>query len=137
MKFTLILVCATALSLVSAGLLSACSTTSSTSTQRDAYLQQFIGQSSQLIDQTLDLKRIGYQQISGHERSANQLSYVVQRPISIPLPVAQFPAAGTGTVPIPVTVSPSDGYDVKLQCKITFLLKDNIATAVRTTGRTC
>lgn len=132
MKFTLILVCCTALSL-----LSACSTTSSTTAQRDAYLQQFIGQSSQLIDQTLDLKRLGYQQISGPERSAKQLSYVVQRPITIPLPVAQFTATGTGTVPIPVSVSPAGGYDVKLQCKITFLLKDNIATAVRTTGRTC
>lgn len=134
MKFTLILVCCTAL-----GLLSACTTTSSTTAQRDAYLQQFIGQSSQLIDQTLDLKRLGYQQISGPERSAKQLSYVVQRPITItiPLPVAQFPATGTGTVPIPVSVSPAGGYDVKLQCKITFLLKDNIATAVRTTGRTC
>lgn len=132
MKFTLILVCCTAL-----GLLSACTTTSSTTAQRDAYLQQFIGQSSQLIDQTLDLKRLGYQQISGPERSAKQLSYVVQRPITIPLPVAQFPATGTGTVPIPVSVSPASGYDVKLQCKITFLLKDNIATAVRTTGRTC
>ena len=132
MKFTLILVCCTAL-----GLLGACTTTSSTTAQRDAYLQQFIGQSSQLIDQTLDLKRLGYQQISEPERSAKQLSYVVQRPITIPLPVAQFPATGTGTVPIPVSVSPAGGYDVKLQCKITFLLKDNIATAVRTTGRTC
>lgn len=132
MKFTLILVCCTAFSL-----LNACSTTSPTTAQRDAYLQQFIGQSSQLIDQTLDLKRLGYQQISGPERSAKQLSYVVQRPITIPLPVAQFPATGTGTVPIPVSVSPASGYDVKLQCKITFLLKDNIATAVRTTGRTC
>ena len=132
MKFTLILVCCTAFSL-----LSACSTTSSTTVQRDACLQQFIGQSSQLIDQTLDLKRLGYQQISGPERSAKQLSYVVQRPITIPLPVAQFPTTGTGTVPIPVSVSPAGGYDVKLQCKITFLLKDNIATAVRTTGRTC
>lgn len=132
MKFTLILVYCTALSL-----LSACSTTLSTTAQRDAYLQQFIGQSSQLIDQTLDLKRLGYQQISEPERSAKQLSYVIQRPITIPLPVAQFPATGTGTVPIPVSVSPAGGYDVKLQCKITFLLKDNIATAVRTTGRTC
>lgn len=132
MKFTLILVCCTAFSL-----LNACSTTSSTTAQHDAYLQQFIGQSSQLIDQTLDLKRLGYQQISEPERSAKQLSYVVQRPITIPLPVAQFPATGTGTVPIPVSVSPAGGYDVKLQCKITFLLKDNIATAVRTTGRTC
>ncbi|WP_312586097.1 hypothetical protein [Acinetobacter sp.] len=119
-------------------LIAGCAHSPSTSqTDREAYLQQFIGQSSQLIDQTLDLKRLGYQQVSGPELSAQQLSYVVQRPITIPLPVAQFPAAGTGTVPIPVSVSPAGGYDVKLQCKITFLLKDNIATAVRTTGRTC
>lgn len=104
--------------------------------EREAYLQQFIGQSSQLIDQTLDLKRLGYQQVSGPELSTQQLSYVVQRPVTIPLQVAQFPAAG-GAVPIPVPMGPSGGYDVNLQCKITFLLKDNIATAVRTTGRTC
>lgn len=101
-----------------------------TPTEREAYLQQFIGQSSQFIDQNLDLKRLGYQQVSGPILSARQLSYVVQRPISIPLP-----SAGNGPVPIPI--SPADSYDVDLQCKITFLLKNNIATAVRTSGRTC
>ena|SRR5690606_3050216 len=101
-----------------------------TPTEREAYLQQFIGQSSQFIDQNLDLKRLGYQQVSGPKLSANQLSYVVQRPISIPLPSAE-----SGPVPIPI--SPADSYDIDLQCKITFLLKNNIATAVRTSGRTC
>ena len=104
---------------------------------REAYLQQFIGQSSQYIDRNLDLKRLGYQQISEPELSSQQLSYVVERPVPVPLPIAQFPAAGTGTVPVPVTVSPASGYDVNLQCKITFLLKDNIATSVSLTGRTC
>lgn len=94
-------------------------------------------QSSQYIDRNLDLKRLGYQQISEPELSSQQLSYVVERPVTVPLPIAQFPAAGTGTVPVPVTVSPASGYDVNLQCKITFLLKDNIATSVSLTGRTC
>lgn len=106
-------------------------------TDREAYLQQFIGQSSQYIDRNLDLKRLGYQQISEPELSSQQLSYVVERPVTVPLPIAQFPTAGTGTVPVPVTVSPASGYDVNLQCKITFLLKDNIATSVSLSGRTC
>lgn len=111
--------------------------TSLSQTDRETYLEQFIGQSSQFIDQNLDLKRLGYQQVSEPKLSAQQLSYIVQRPVMIPLPIAQFPAAGTGTVPIPVSMSPIGGYDGKLPCTITFLLKDNIATAVRTTGRTC
>lgn len=118
--------------------LSACtSPLSSSQIDREAYLQSFIGQSSELIDQNLDLKRLGYQQISEPHLSEQQLSYIVQRPLTIPLPIAQFPAAGTGAVPIPTNISPVTGYDVNLQCKISFLLKDNIATAVRTTGRTC
>ena len=118
--------------------LSACaSPLSSSQIDREAYLQSFIGQSSELIDQNLDLKRLGYQQISGPHLSEQQLSYIVQRPLTIPLPIAQFPAAGTGAVPIPTNISPVTGYDVNLQCKISFLLKNNIATAVRTTGRTC
>ncbi|HJF28810.1 MAG TPA: hypothetical protein K8V79_11365 [Acinetobacter lwoffii] len=118
--------------------LSACtSPLSSSQIDREAYLQSFIGQSSELIDQNLDLKRLGYQQISEPHLSEQQLSYIVQRPLTIPLPIAQFPAAGTGAVPIPTNISPVTGYDVNLQCKISFLLKNNIATAVRTTGRTC
>ena len=118
--------------------LAGCTHSPSTSqTDREAYLQQFIGQSSQSIDRNLDLKRLGYQQISKPELSSQRLSYVVERPVTIPLPIAQFPSAGTGTVPVPVTVSPATGYDVNLQCKITFLLKDDIATAVRLSGRTC
>ncbi|TQR68161.1 hypothetical protein [Acinetobacter sp. RF14B] len=118
--------------------LSACtSPLSSSQIDREAYLQSLIGQSSEQIDQNLDLKRLGYQQISGPHLSGQQLSYIVQRPLTIPLPIAQFPAAGTGAVPIPTNISPVTGYDVNLQCKISFLLKNNIATAVRTTGRTC
>ncbi|MFH7347853.1 hypothetical protein L1A45_04295 [Acinetobacter variabilis] len=125
------------LSILLLGLSGCAQTPTISQTDREAYLQQFIGQSSQYIDRNLDLKRLGYQQISEPELSSQQLSYVVERPVTAPLPIAQFPAAGTGTVPVPVTVSPASGYDVNLQCKITFLLKDNIATSVSLSGRTC
>ena len=125
------------LSILLLGLSGCAQTPTISQTDREAYLQQFIGQSSQYIDRNLDLKRLGYQQISEPELSSQQLSYVVERPVTVPLPIAQFPAAGTGTVPVPVTVSRASGYDVNLQCKITFLLKDNIATSVSLSGRTC
>ena len=105
--------------------------------ERDAYLQQYIGQSSQTIYANLDLSKLGYQQVNEPVLSAGQLVYIVQRPVALPLSVAQHPVAGTGTVPIPVTHSPSRSYDVNLQCKIVFELKDNIAQAVKYTGRTC
>ncbi|MEK5754950.1 hypothetical protein [Acinetobacter variabilis] len=125
------------LSILLLGLSGCAQTPTISQTDRETYLQQFIGQSSQYIDRNLDLKRLGYQQISEPELSSQQLSYVVERPVTVPLPIAQFPAAGTGTVPVPVTVSRASGYDVNLQCKITFLLKDNIATSVSLSGRTC
>ena len=119
-------------------LLSACTNTPTLSqAERDAYLQQYIGQSSQTIYANLDLSKLGYQQVNEPVLSAGQLVYIVQRPVALPLSVAQHPVAGTGTVPIPVTHSPSRGYDVNLQCKIVFELKDNIAQAVKYTGRTC
>ena len=120
------------------GLLSACqSTPKSPQIDRDAYLEQFLGQSSQFIRSRLNLKQLGYQQVSSPTLNDNELNYIVQRPVAIPLPVAQFPVAGTGVVPIPVNISASSGYDYNLICKISFKLKDNIAESVQYTGRTC
>ena len=121
-----------------AGLLSACQSTSrSPQIDRDAYLEQFLGQSSQSIRSRINLKQLGYQQVSSPIVNEHELSYIVQRPVAIPLPVAQFPVAGTGVVPIPIHVSASSGYDYNLICKISFKLKNNIAEAVQYTGRTC
>jgi hypothetical protein len=133
MKFTLILAGCTVLSL-----LTACTTTSTiTALQRDAYLQQFIGRSSQYIQAHLDLSRLGYRQVHAPVRNSQTLTYTVIRPVRIPVPIAPHPAGtGPGAVPIQVT-PPAQSYDVKLQCRITFLLKAQIATAVSSTGPTC
>lgn len=119
-------------------LLAACQTTSkSPQIDRDAYLKQFLGQNSQAIRSRLDLKQLGYQQVSTPVLSNNELIYIVQQPIAIPLPVAQFPVAGTGTVPIPLNMSSASGYDYNLICKISFNLKNNIAQSFSYTGHTC
>lgn len=118
--------------------LAGCTTAPTSSiAERERYLESFIGKSSQTIQSQLNLSKIGYQYAYPAELSADYLSYRVARPISIPLPMADNPAMGLGggsAVPIPTGNS---RYDVNLTCLIQFRLKDNIATAVRLTGRTC
>ena len=119
-------------------LLYGCSTSPTTSAQqRDAYLQQFIGQTSQSILARLDLNSIGYQQVLAPIANDQTLTYTVIRPVSIPLPMAQNPAdIDAGNIPVPVTPR-AQSYDVNLQCKIIYRLEHNIATSVHYTGHTC
>ena len=121
-------------------LLIGCASSPTLSTaQREAYLQQFIGKSSQEIRTQLNLNQIGYQQADAPVLSANRLTYTVARAINIPIPMAQNPAMGMGAgtvVPIPVG-SATQGYDVHLNCQISFILEHDIAKALQMTGRTC
>ncbi len=115
----------------------ACSTMPISQFDREQYLQSFIGQTSQSIYSNLDLTQIGYEQSQEPVLIAHQLTYIIQRSVMIPLSVAQSPVTGTGSIPIPNTATASQRYDVELQCRIVFQLKDNIATSVAYTGRTC
>ena len=108
-----------------------------TAQQRDAYLQQFIGQTSQSIQAKLDLSSIGYQQVLSPAVDAHTLTYTVIRPITIPMPMAQNPAdIDSGAVPIQITPR-AQSYDLNLQCKIVYRVEQNIAKSVHYTGRTC
>jgi hypothetical protein len=120
------------------GLLYGCTTSPlTTAQQRDAYLQQFIGQTSQNIQAKLDLNSIGYQQLLAPVANEQTLTYTVMRPVTIPVPMAQNPAdIDAGNIPIPVTPR-AQSYDVDLQCKIIYHLENNIAKSVHYTGRTC
>lgn len=116
--------------------LSGCVTTpSSTRAERDAYLAQFVGQSSQKIRQQLDLSLLGYEQVSPAQISAQTLTYTVIRPISIAIPVAHAPATGPAHIPAPI--GPANSYDVNLHCQIVFHLEQDIARSVHYSGRTC
>ena len=120
------------------GLLYGCTTSPLTSAQqRDAYLQQFIGQTSQNIQAKLDLNSIGYQQVLAPVANEQTLTYTVMRPVTIRVPMAQNPAdIDAGNIPRPVTPR-AQSYDVNLQCKIIYRLENNIAKSVYYTGRTC
>ncbi|MEG0828003.1 MAG: hypothetical protein RSG93_06470, partial [Acinetobacter sp.] len=105
--------------------------------QRDLYLEQFIGQSSQYIQANLDLTRLGYQQVQSASVTPNRITYTVIRPIAIPLSIPQSIAGSQpGAVPIQVNSNP-ERYDVHLQCIIVFTLENQIAKSVHYTGRTC
>ncbi|OTG64463.1 hypothetical protein B9T29_00310 [Acinetobacter sp. ANC 3903] len=119
-------------------LLYGCTTSATTSAQqRDTYLQQFIGQTSQSIQAKLDLSSIGYQQVLSPTLDDHALTYTVIRPITIPMPMAQNPAdIDYGSVPIQIPPR-AQSYDVNLQCKIIYRLEHNIAKSVYYTGRTC
>ena len=134
MKFALILGCCISFSLLT----TACTTTSQTTAmQRDLYLEQFIGQSSQQIQANLDLTRLGYQQVQSATVTPNRITYTVIRPIAIPLSIPQSIAGSQpGAVPIQVNSNP-ERYDVHLQCMIVFTLENQIAKSVHYTGRTC
>ena len=134
MKFALILGCCISFSLLT----TACTTTSQTTAmQRDLYLEQFSGQSSQYIQANLDLTRLGYQQVQSASVTPNRITYTVIRPIAIPLSIPQSIAGSQpGAVPIQVNSNP-ERYDVHLQCIIVFTLENQIAKSVHYTGRTC
>lgn len=134
MKFALILGCCISFSLLT----TACTTTSQTTAmQRDLYLEQFIGQSSQYIQANLDLTRLGYQQVQSASVTPNRITYTVIRPIAIPLSIPQSIAGSQpGAVPIQVNSNP-ERYDVHLQCIIVFTLENQIAKSVHYTVRTC
>mgnify|MGYP006998910800 FL=1 len=134
MKFALILGCCISFSLLT----TACTTTSQTTAmQRDLYLEQFIGQSSQYTQANLDLTRLGYQQVQSAIVTPNRITYTVIRPIAIPLSIPQSIAGSQpGAVPIQVNSNP-ERYDVHLQCIIVFTLENQIAKSVHYTGRTC
>ncbi|RKG31795.1 hypothetical protein [Acinetobacter tianfuensis] len=104
--------------------------------ERENYLQRFIGQSSTSIQANLNLENLGYQNASEPVLNSNSLTYTVLRPVSIPIPMAQNPALGSGAGTA-VPIQPAQRYDTDLTCQISFQLEQGIAKAVYMSGRTC
>ena len=104
---------------------------------RDAYLQQFVGQSSDYILTHLRLSKMGYQQVGLVEQTKQALRYQVIRPVRIPIPMAQHPTTGIGAVPLNMGIPSHESYDVALTCDLYFRLQQGIATAVYVSGQRC
>ena len=117
-------------------LISACQSPSNTQTfDKEHYLKQFIGQTSQSIRSRLDLKQIGYQTIQAPILKDNQLTYTLQRHISSVASKDHF--AAIGAVPIPLQDETTRYIDANMTCIIQFQLKNNIAESVSYHGPAC
>ncbi len=111
-------------------LITGCNTVSNhINTER--YLAQFIGQSSQQIQSTINFSQLRMSPNSHVIEQQNQLIYSIQRPMSIPIPMGHTVIDGK-------IDTQSNHYDVHLQCQIIFQLNaEKIAESVRYTGRAC
>ncbi|WP_165443241.1 hypothetical protein [Acinetobacter ihumii] len=118
-------------------LLQACTTPSQHKVSLSEYLQQFIGQSVQDIEQNINLKSLGYQTLERPRLLNNQLSYTILRPMNIPTPMVTNVDIGGTAVPLQLGNSSANSYDVNFNCKIIFNLNNQIAESIHYEGKAC
>ncbi|MFW2000814.1 hypothetical protein [Acinetobacter ursingii] len=114
-------------------LFSACTTTGWKSKDLNAYLQQFVGQSTQQVQQTINLKSMGYQTTQKPILTSDQLTYTVIRSLNIPTPTARSFDGMT----IQTGASGANSYNLNIKCDIVFLLKNNVVQSYQYQGRAC
>lgn len=116
-------------------ILQGCATPGWRSVQLQDYLQPYIGQSADNIQQNLNLKSLGFQTLKQPTQTDQQLVFTVLRPINIPIPMNMGTSDGsrlsTGT-------TYSQSYDVNFYCHIIFELdQQQIARSIRYEGKAC
>lgn len=117
----------------------ACQTPSMRTQNLDAYLQNFIGQSSDVIQQNLNFKTLGYQTSQHVEQTKNQLIYTILRPIYIPVAGsnASISSNAMGAPMIRYDTASTPHYDVNFNCKVVFNLENGIAKSINYYGKAC
>lgn len=116
-------------------ILQGCATSGWRSVQLQDYLQPYIGQSADNIQQNLNLKSLGFQTLKQPTKTDQQLVFTVLRPINIPIPMNMGTSDGsrlsTGT-------TYGQSYDVNFYCHIIFDLdQQQIARSIRYEGKAC
>lgn len=117
--------------------LQACATPTQPKINLHDYLQQFIGQSAQTIQQNIDLKSLGYQVADQPMLSEDKLVYTILRPMNIPIPIVSNVDIGGSAVPLQLGNNSANSYDVNFNCKIIFNLKNQIAESIQFQGKAC
>ncbi len=122
-------------------ILQGCATPGWRSVQLQDYLQPYIGQSADNIQQNLNLKSLGFQTLKQPTHTDQQLVFTVLRPINIPVPIVQT-YAGAGPTMIGTrlgaTTTSQQSYDVNFYCHIIFELdQQQIARSIRYEGKAC
>ncbi|WP_081399775.1 hypothetical protein [Acinetobacter modestus] len=117
-------------------MLQACTTPGWQSVKLQDYLEPYIGQSADHIQQNLNLRSLGFQTLKQAQKTNQDLTFTVLRPISIPIPQDMGTSINGSRISSGVTYSQS--YDVKFYCHIIFELdQQQIARSIRYEGKAC
>ncbi|ENW91422.1 hypothetical protein [Acinetobacter dispersus] len=122
--------------------LQGCATSGWQSVPLQDYLQPYIGQSADQIQQNLNLRTLGFQTLKQPQRSNQNLVFTVLRPINIPVPIAQSygdaSSPMSGSVRLGSVSTSQQSYDVNFYCHIIFELdQQQIARSIRYEGKAC
>ena len=102
------------------------------------YLDQFIGQSEATLKSSLNFKQFGYLNNSKPVMTANKvLVYRIQRPLAIPMPTFTANTGGLHGSTASTNVSFSEGYNVYLNCDISFHFEQEKVSKWTYAGRAC
>lgn len=123
-------------------MLQGCTTSGWQSVKLQDYLQPYIGQSADNIQQNLNLRSLGFQTLKQPQKTNDNLIFTVLRPINIPIPIAQsFGDASSpmsGSVRLGSVSTSQQSYDVNFYCHIIFELdQQQIARSIRYEGKAC
>lgn len=123
-------------------ILQGCTTPGWQSVKLQDYLQPYIGQSADTIQQNLNLRSLGFQTLKQPQKTNDNLIFTVLRPINIPIPIAQsFGDASSpmsGSVRLGSVSTSQQSYDVNFYCHIIFELdQQQIARSIRYEGKAC
>ena len=123
-------------------ILQGCTTHGWQSVKLQDYLQPYIGQSADNIQQNLNLRSLGFQTLKQPQKTNDNLIFTVLRPINIPIPIAQsFGDASSpmsGSVRLGSVSTSQQSYDVNFYCHIIFELdQQQIARSIRYEGKAC
>ncbi|RSN78496.1 hypothetical protein [Acinetobacter haemolyticus] len=117
-------------------LLQGCTTPGWQSVRLQDYLQPYIGQSADDIQQKLNLKDLGFQTLKQPKKTTDTLTYSILRPINIPIPADMGTSLDGSRLSTKVTYNQS--YDVNFYCHIIFELdQQQIARSIRYEGKAC
>jgi hypothetical protein len=116
-------------------ILQGCTTPGWQSVKLQDYLQPYIGQSADNIQQNLNLRSLGYQTLKQPQKTNQNLVFTVLRPMNIPIPMNMGISDGSR---LSTSTTYSQSYDINFYCHIIFELdQQQIARSIRYEGKAC
>lgn len=111
----------------------ACTTTSET--QLKQTLQHYIEQSSDQVQNQLNLNSMGYKVLGAPVHTPEKLTYTLLRNMPIPMIPPNLGTSVNMGAPIP---TPSSGsLNIEMKCNIEFRLHEDLVESIRYIGKAC